>query len=208
MEIIRNINSTVISNGQMISAALKDLELNRINGIYLGEVANFKEYDPSTHSHEAINNMASTINTLVIGPLDQLYDGSDDVGYVRRIVILMVLALHHRALICSELKNTYNDNRDDHLLVQLKRLKECCKWVQNNQNNRNVVPTMSVWRDCELTPHPGTVCLPIPHEDEPLDFPTSCCSDHYYAFEAERKLLKKDIKRLETVDESISHLEN
>jgi hypothetical protein len=137
MEIIRAINATVLGNRQIIEDALRDWEIDRLTGLYLGQVQNFNEYEPTDDHKDLLKAIAYDTNQFIFGPLINLFDNEDDVPRVRKKVNLMELVVHLRAIVLSELKNRHEDNRDDHLLDQLKYVRACCTWLKNNQYSRH-----------------------------------------------------------------------
>ncbi|OSY03371.1 hypothetical protein [Bacillus mycoides] len=204
-EIIQAINDTVIENQQVIQDALEDLEINRLTGLYLGQVENFKEYKPRDDHKYILENIAFESNGEIFGPLIQLYGNESDVERIRKIVRLMVLVSHLRGLVMSELKFRHNDDRDADLLVQLKYVRDCCERLRDDQDSQNFTPAFTAWRNCEANPPIDTVCIPT-GEDDPWGEPTTCCIDQFNAYKPQRDLLNEDNEQLNNVEEAISHL--
>ncbi|KXY55858.1 hypothetical protein AT278_16725 [Bacillus cereus] len=207
MDIINAINNQILQSRNAIIDAIKDLEINRLTGLYLGQVENFKEYEPKPEHQQLLNNIAYDLNEEIYGPLIQYYHDEDKVEKVRQIVRLMSLVVNLRALVLSELKFKYNDNRDDHLLEQLNHVKSCCAWLTQKQDERNVRPLLQTWLNCERSAHPDKICLPIWDESGDLVSPTTCCAQEFYAYKAPRVLLTEDIEQGHKVDDLINHLQ-
>lgn len=207
MRIIDDINSSVLANQQAIRNALQDMELDELTRLYLGKVENFEEYKPSSEFKYLPNDIGSVTNDI-FASLMHFYEQESDVGRVRKIVRLALLVMHLRALVYSELKNTPNDNRDEHLLKQFKKLKNCYLWLIDNQHNHYWLPRWEEWRYCEEHPTTDNLCINIPDEHDRWGDPTYCCQDQYNAYKLERTLLSQDVEQRNKVDESITHLES
>lgn len=205
-EIINAVNRAIIDNRHAIEEALKDYEVNRLMGLYFGQIENFKEYDPAKSEKKVLDQISSETNAQIIGPLINLYNNENDVERVRQIVKLMVLVVSLRALVSSELKYKHNDNRDDHILEQFKYVSTCCKWTKNNQYNQYTLPAREEWLKCERDPHVGTVCLSIGEKD-PWGFPTTCCSELFLIHKKHRDLFAGDDQQLNKVEEAINLLQ-
>ncbi|PER34495.1 hypothetical protein CN495_36130 [Bacillus thuringiensis] len=118
----------------------------------------------------------------------------------------MILVVNLRALVLSELKFRHGDNRDDHLLEQLRYVRSCCTWLINNQLNRNYLPLFQAWNHCESNPPSGTTCLEY-GESDPWRNPTTCCIPQYEPYKVQRDILDEDKKQRDEIDEAIRHLE-
>ncbi|WP_142317879.1 hypothetical protein [Bacillus cereus] len=206
MEIINAINRHVIENRQTIQEALKDFKIDELTGLYLGQVENFKEYEPIDAHKDLLMNIAYDLNEEVFGPLIHLYDEENNVERVRKIVRLMILVVNLRALVLSELKFRHGDNRDDHVLEQLRYVRLCCTWLINNQHSRNYLPLFEAWDHCESNPPIDTVCLPT-GETDPWKIPTTCCISQFEPYKVQRDILDEDKKQRDEIDEAIRHLE-
>lgn len=206
MDIINAINRQVIENRQTIQEALKDFKIDELTGLYLGQVENFKEYEPIDAHKDLLMNIAYDLNEEVFGPLIHLYDDENDVERVRKIVRLMLLVTNLRALVLSQLKFRYGDNRDDHVLEQLRYVRVCCTWLINNQLNRNYKPLFDAWNQCELNPPSGTTCVDS-GEYDPWKTPTSCCLSKFEPYKVQRDILGQDYEQRDKLDEAIIHLE-
>ncbi|MCU5275397.1 hypothetical protein OCA15_22655 [Bacillus cereus] len=206
MRIIQAINDTVSSNARIINKELKDFQLDTLIGFYLGLVENFKEYNSNDDQVELLRHIATESNTRIVGPLIQLYDSSNDVIFIRKVVRLLVLVLHLRALVLSELKLRHNDNREGNLLEQLKYAERCCNWVIRNQFNKYYSPALSNWTTCEV--NATGVCIPTGDYDPAGGRrPTSCCIETYNLYVPERDKYQEDNSRRDKVAEAIDHLE-
>ncbi|QRF33908.1 hypothetical protein [Bacillus safensis] len=201
--IINAINGTIIENRHAIEEALKDYEVNRLTGLYFGQIENFKEYDPVNSDKQILDRIAFDTNSQIVGPLINLYNNENDVERVRKIVKLMVLVVSLRALVSSELKYKHNDNRDDHILEQLRYVSTCCLWLKTNQSSRHTFPAMEEWQKCEREPRVGTVCLGFGEKD-PLRDPTICCSGKFFIYKKHRDLFHDDVQQLNKVEEAIN----
>lgn len=207
MQIIRDINNSVLNNKENIYDALDDWEISTLTGKYIGLVQNFKEYEPRDDQKINLERLAYDTNAELLGPLISMYDRVSDVIRVRKVVNLMVLTLGLRGLVLSELKMRYGDNRDANLLEQLEAARGCCKGVIDRQDEEYFKPTLSIWRQCETgQPGGGAQCIPTGDSDPMYGHPTTCCIGQYNEYKPQRELLDEDRDRMQQVEEAINHL--
>ncbi|MEK5026777.1 MULTISPECIES: hypothetical protein [Paenibacillus] len=207
MRVIREMNEYVTNNGQKILDALFDLKINELIGLYLGQIENFKEYEPTDDMKSTLEKLAYDINLHIVGPLINLFDThKNNISRVRKIVHLLVLTISLRALVLSELKFRHGDDRDEHLLEQWKYASGCAKWVIDNQLEHHFNPTFRIWNICEENFRTDTTCLPT-GETDPWRTPSTCCIPEFKEYKPERDNLQKDKEQGYKIDEAINYLE-
>lgn len=206
-EIIRQIISAIIGSRQIIMDALQDFEINHLTGLFLGQVENFKEYDASNAQHKnLLLDIAFNTNGDIIGPLIDLFNNISDLNRLRKIVRLMVLTMNLRGLVYSELKNRYGDNRDDHILEQMKFLKACCHKIYVKQLKIEEDKHRK-WERCQLTNKPiGTIILTPPPINEG-DSVISACVNDWDEYQREKSKSIEDAELVNKVNENITHLQ-
>lgn len=198
--------STIIENRKIIVDVLYDIEINRLGGLYLGQIENFKEYDSTINEHKnLLLDIAFNTNGDIIGPLSNLFTNSKDLLRTRKIVKLLYLTMILRGHIFAELKNRFGDDRYDHLLEQMKYLEKCSVRVVDEQSI--IVGTKyDSWSDCQKVIRPGIVDFVIPGEGDLIEMPTLSCSTQWFDLKKERVFLSEDLTLNNNIKDAITYL--